>query len=404
MQVGDCHLGYCTNIHAAAGWHEVFQALQRYVPALKRRLSPERPFGLGLRLSAAEADTLLRDDALAQFQDFLRASGAYVFTLNGFPYGAFHGRPVKARVFAPDWRDEARVRYTLCLARILAALLPPQVEGSISTVPLSYKAWIGNDDRAALAQMSCHLARVAAALVQLGERQACVIYLALEPEPDGVLAGSRDVVAFYQNSLLPVGGRWLAQATGVSRERAEAQLLEHVRVCWDTCHLAVQFEEPAEVLLRFQQHGIQVGKLQISSALKVLFSEDGDERRRLLAALDRFAESTYLHQVVECAARGERRGFPDLPHALAAGGAAAREWRVHVHVPLFAADYAGLLSTRSEAESTLRLLQKTPFTRHLEIETYTWEVLPGAKPELTDSIEREYRWVLSQLASNLKRR
>src|SRR5690349_23100278 len=42
---------------------------------------------------------------------------------------------------APDWRDPERVRYTSDLIDILSVLVPDTIEGGVSTVPLSYKAW-----------------------------------------------------------------------------------------------------------------------------------------------------------------------------------------------------------------------------------------------------------------------
>ena len=141
MQVGDgLHLTYCTNIHPAVGWEAVLASLRAHAPALKARLSPDAPFGIGLRLSGAESRELLADGRLDEFRRWLDAEGLYVFTINGFPHGTFHGQPVKADVHAPDWRSEERVAYTLRLAEILDALLPEAVDGTISTSPLSYAA------------------------------------------------------------------------------------------------------------------------------------------------------------------------------------------------------------------------------------------------------------------------
>src|SRR5438552_7393485 len=136
------HLAYCTNIHPANGWSEVYANLQRYAPVLKTRLAPSNPFGIGLRLSGLESSELLHDDSLQLFQDFLQEHKLYVFTLNGFPYGPFHQQPVKSYVHAPDWREEERVNYTLRLIKILTCLLPDGMDGGISTSPLSYKAWV----------------------------------------------------------------------------------------------------------------------------------------------------------------------------------------------------------------------------------------------------------------------
>ncbi|HSP80036.1 MAG TPA: hypothetical protein VLQ93_16015, partial [Myxococcaceae bacterium] len=136
---GRPHLTYCTNVHPGEGWAEVFDNLERYVVPIKALVSPEQPFGVGLRLSARAAEELSRPGVLDAFRDWLGARGLYVFTLNGFPQGSFHGAPVKEGVYRPDWLEPERGAYTERLAHLLAALLPEGVEGSISTVPCAFR-------------------------------------------------------------------------------------------------------------------------------------------------------------------------------------------------------------------------------------------------------------------------
>ncbi|QBD78779.1 xylose isomerase [Ktedonosporobacter rubrisoli] len=393
------HLTYCTNIHPGNGWSEVYANLLHYVPALKARLAPHSDFGLGLRLSATETHELLQGEHLPQFHSFLAQHGLYVFTLNGFPYGAFHNAPVKAAVHTPDWRSEERVAYTLRLIDILAFLLPAGLEGSISTSPLSYKPWIAEQDTASWRLFAQQLACVAARLVHIKQQQAKLLYLALEPEPDGLLENSAEVVRFYTDWLLPYGGRWLAEALAISQEAARDYLLEHIRVCLDTCHMAVAYEEPEEVLQNFARVGIKVGKVQLSSALKVVFPPDKATRAQLAHLLAPFAESIYLHQVGQLNCDGSFVRYADLLDALPhIEDSQAAQWRIHFHVPIFMERFFMLQSTQETLLATLKLLQQKPFCQHLEIETYTWSVLPAAlKKDLEDSLAREYAWVLEYL-------
>ncbi len=398
------HLTYCSNIHPGERWEDVFAQLEAHLPALKARLAPERPFGVGLRLSDAAARTLLRRDRLARFRDWLDARGLYVFTLNGFPYGGFHRQVVKDRVYAPDWRTEERARYTLRLVRILAALVPDGMEGSISTSPLSYKPWVAGDPAAwedAFRAGSRHLADAAAAMARVYEDAGTLLHVDLEPEPDCLIENTSETVGFFQNWLWPVGRRHLARHLGCAEEEAETHLRRHVGICYDTCHFAVEYEEPAEALARFAEAGIHVGKVQISAALKVDLPEAPEARRALADRLRPFAESTYLHQVIERRASGALHHYADLPDALEhLAHTEARTWRIHYHVPIFVGDYLGLQSTQDGIVETLRALPETSGCRHLEIETYTWDVLPEAlKTDLDASIEREYRWVLEHLQS-----
>ncbi len=390
------HLTYCTNIHPSNGWNSVLANLRRYALPLKTRFAPDVPFGIGLRLSGEESRELLEGTNLPDFKWFLDEHGLYVFTLNGFPYGPFHQQSVKAEVHAPDWRDEERVRYTLRLVEILATLLPADMDSGISTSPLSYSAWIDQDDPATWDLLVKNVVRVAAAMARVRQDRGKLIHLDIEPEPDGLLGTCAALTDFYETRLLPLGAPLLAEALGIPLAEAHACLLDHIRVCFDACHVAVGYEDPSQVLDRFAQVGIRVGKVQVSSAVKVLLPDDHQVRRERVTSLAAFAESTYLHQVVQRNRDGSFVHFPDLPDALPSiSDPDAAEWRIHFHVPVFVERYGTFASTQDDLRSVLALLRERRFTSHLEIETYTWDVLPGAlKTDLLDSIGREYAWTL----------
>src|SRR3989441_147638 len=207
-----------------------------------------------------------------------------------------------------------------------------------------------------------------------------------------------EVVRFYTHWLLEEGARLLSDALAVSRDEARSHLLEHIRVCFDTCHVAVAYEEPATVLDRFDQIGIKIGKVQISSALKVAFPGEEQARVDIARALEPFAESTYLHQVVQQHHDGTFRHYPDLIEALPhIQDRQIAQWRIHFHVPIFIDHFPRFQSTQDTLADTLDLLVQRRFCRHLEIETYTWSVLPqDLKKDLLDSIAREYEWVLKK--------
>ena len=393
-RAGAFHLTYCTNIHAAEGWTAVSANLQRFAPALKQRLSSSDPFGIGLRLSARDARELLQENRLDQFRGFLDDRGLYVALINGFPHGSFHRTPVKADVYAPDWRDEERVRYTLDLIAILSRLLPEGLDGGISTAPLSYKTWVPNADPRSFTR---NIVRIAEALVRVQQERGVVIHLDIEPEPDCVLETSDEFLHFFNATLIPDGGPLLAESLGCSIDAACAHLREHIRICVDCCHFAVEYEDPAAALARVQASDVQVGRVQLSSAIKVVFPNDERACAAIVERLRRFADTTYLHQVIE------RRGttlthLPDLDVALdRTTSPRGAEWRIHFHVPLFTSEYDGLASTQDYVRQVIDLARQTRFTKHFEIETYTWDVLPpGLKIDLLESIEREYRWVLDQ--------
>jgi sugar phosphate isomerase/epimerase len=352
---------------------------------------------VGLRLSAREAAELRSSNTLDAFRTFLDDEGLYVAIINGFPYGPFHGTTVKEAVYAPDWRQRARVDYTLDLLHILTLLLPPELDGGISTAPISYKAWMGDGTAADWTAVVRNLTDVAFAMHRAREERGRLVHLDIEPEPDCIVETTDETIAFFEQRLLTEGVHLLAPETG-GAAAAERVLRDHVRVCFDCCHSSVEHEDPITALRRLSAAGIGVGRVQLSSALRVDMPRDLEAAAVVSARLRPFADATYLHQVV--CRHDDRRleHAPDLDDALAA--AMPGEWRVHFHVPLFRDDYDGLRSTQQDVRRVLDEARRAPFTHHLEIETYTWDVIPRTlKADLFESIAREYEWVLAQWPS-----
>jgi sugar phosphate isomerase/epimerase len=385
------HLTYCTNIHAGEPLDEVMSSLARHLPAIKARVSADRPLGVGLRLGFAAASGLREPGAMDELKRFLAAGGYYVFTINGFPYGAFHGKAVKEDAYKPDWSDPQRQAYTDHLADILSELLPAGQDGSVSTVPCTFKPWA----QGRLEAITDYLIRHVAHLAGIARRTGQTIALALEPEPYCYLETIEETVAFFKERLFDRKGvARLAALAGLSAADAEAAMRRHIGVCYDVCHAAVEFEDPKASVEQLRANGILIAKLQLSSALKVAAFDQ--ESARHLAA---FAEPVYLHQVVQ-KSNGSLRRFVDLPQALAAsGGATGAEWRVHFHVPVFLEQMTHFGTTQSFLAAILALHRADPISRHLEVETYTWDVLPPSyrETDLSSAIARELNWVKAQL-------
>jgi sugar phosphate isomerase/epimerase len=395
---GGAHLTYCSNIHPGETWNEVRANLGRYLPAVRDGVSPGRPFGIGLRLSAQAARELSAPAALTEFRDFLAANDFYVFTLNGFPYGRFHGVRVKEDAYLPDWRDDERLRYTNELADLLAQLLPddPTLNGSVSTVPGAFKPLVKGD--ADIERMREHLLRHAAHLVRIRERTGKRLALALEPEPCCHLETVDETAAFFERWLFADAAvKRFSDMAGLAASAAADALRDHLGVCLDLCHAAVEFEDSRDCIRKLADAGIRIHKLQISAGLRL-----AQLSAPALQALKAYQDPVYLHQVVESGPKGLRR-FADLPEAFATlnGPDGDREWRVHFHVPIFLDELGAFSSTQPFIREVLALHAAKPLSQHLEVETYTWDVLPERLR--TDAIEqaiaRELCWVRRELAA-----
>ncbi len=390
------HLTYCLNVHPGESWAENFQAIRGKALAVRDRVAPAGvPFGLGLRLSRRAADELAAETVIDEFREFLAANGLYVFTVNGFPYGPFHGTAVKQDVYRPDWRDVERRDYTMTLAEVLRRLLPEGVGGSISTVPGSYKAWARSEGDAAA--MAANLCDVAARLDAIRQESGRWIVLALEPEPDCSIETTEEAVRFFEGPLRGEGRRRIERAHGRSASDAEEIVRRHVGVCLDLAHAAVEFEDPLESLRRFEAAGIVVGKVQLSAALAA------EPTPEALARLREFRDPVYLHQVKVRRPDGRIEGHPDLPNALDCPGAqaAGAEWRVHFHVPLFCDRYGPLRSTAALPGPEFWRRLRAGACPHLEIETYTFAVLPEGlrSADVVENVVREYAWAMGKLTT-----
>jgi len=372
------HLAYCTNIHRGDDWPETFAALEKYTLAVKEQVSPDEPYAIGLRLSDLASRQLSEPPALDQFRRWLQEHRCYVFTINGFPFGQFHGTRVKEQVYRPDWTHPDRLAYTNRLFDLLAQLVPEGVEGSVSTLPGSFKEFITTDEQRG--QIRTQLWRCIDHIEECSVRHNRQLHLGLEPEPLGLFETSEETIRFFQEMQADRPNDW--------------RLHTFLGVNYDTCHLAVEYEEPGDVVIAFQKAGIRISKIHLSSALQIVPDQTTREWLR------RFADDTYLHQVVARTSEGDLRRDKDLNVALAQTSA-DKEWRIHFHVPLHAANLTHGQTTAPHLLGLFDLLAKQPgLCSHLEMETYTWEVMPEElrAKSVVEQLVREYDWCLKQLA------
>ena len=367
------HLAYCSNVHAEETPDAILTRLATIAPRLRERLGVAR-VGVGLWLPAGAAATLRHDvDARKRFAEGLREAGVEVVTCNAFPYAAFHAPVVKRDVYRPDWADPRRAAFTLDVAHVLVDLLPDDVtDGSISTLPLGWRDWMDAEGRrtAGLA-----LTRLGDALLDLAEQTGRSIRVGLEPEPGCTLATAADVT------------EWVAE-------------LDHpaIGVSLDACHLAVEFEDPVATVRRLADGDTPVVKLQVSNALRSPAGPVSAHREHLGS----YAEPRFLHQTRAAPAPGDVfvAATDDLPEALAGDLPDGREWRSHVHVPVHRREG----TTQDVLTSLLDevVAGPSPVVRHLEVETYTWTVLPPDERPTTDeqlagALARELTWTRDAL-------
>ena len=390
-------LTYSTLVHPGDTWPEMWDSLTTYVPQVKQRVSPNDPFGVSLRISAASAGTLTGDAAERErLKAFLADNDMYLYTVNAFPYGPFKNTIVKEQVYEPDWRSDERAVYTMQVADILAEVAAPGIEPTIQSPPLGFKPRVTGPD--VVAAFTRQVIRVVAHLVRLEQRTGRTVRLALEPEPACFLETTDEALDYFANHLYAAEAQAsLAAQTGLAEADAAAALRNHLGMVYDICHQAVEYEDIGTSLRRLADAGIPVFKLQEAAAVRV-----PEVTQATVDALRRFADTVYLTQTVE-RRNGELTHYLNLEDAFDAWDRdpGPREWRTHFHVPVFLDDLGDFKTTRFAIEDALEFHRNNKLSPHLEIETYTWDVLPEhlKTGDIVDYVTLEIEWVREQLGA-----
>lgn len=405
------HLAYCLNLHPADDLDETLAGMRAVTLPLRERLAPGSEFGVGAYLSNRFARRLASargEGELKQLARFFADNGLRAFTFNAFPHSRFHTDGLKADVFKPTWRENERLEFTIAVARSAVALLHatstpvPSDHLSISTHTGMFGAWVKGP--ADLDECAMQLARAVDALARIEEETGVRVVLSLEPEPCANAGDSAQLLSFFERAR-GVGWQVLEEEHNRGSDHARALHARHLGHCLDTCHSAIGQDEDALRTL----HGVTLGKIQYSNAVVVRQPWKNQAGVDALLALD---EPRYLHQVAGLGAGGSLLvdDLPELKAALASPAGAewlrCDEWLCHFHVPVdLDSAGAGLSTTRQDSDHCVRSILEAPARwttndLHLEIETYTWDILPTAlrgPGALVDGLEREYQHVIGLL-------
>jgi sugar phosphate isomerase/epimerase len=389
------HLTYSTLVHPADDWEQIWQSLNTYVPKVKERFAGNQRFGVSLRLSAKSAETLVNSKAERdKLRKFLDDQNMYLYTVNAFVYGHFKGDVVKEQVYEPDWRSEERTRYTMNVASVVADIAPADVFPSIQTSPLGFKPRVTGPD--VVQSYTDNVLRVTKHLIELEAKTGVTVTLGLEPEPYCFLETTDETVDYFTNHLYSgASAEKLAKTSGLPIAEAIAALRKHVGIVYDICHLAVEYEDITESLQKLVDAGVPIVKLQEAAALHM-----PEVTQQVVDTLKRYSKTIYLTQTIE-KRNGKFTKYLNLEDAFAAWekDPGPREWRTHIHVPVFLDDLGQFRTTRFAIADALKFHKQKPLSRHLEVETYTWDMLPDSLKtgDIVEYVCRELEWVRGQL-------
>ena len=389
------HLTYSTLVHPADDWEQIWQSLNTYVPKVKERFAGNQRFGVSLRLSAKSAETLVNSKAERdKLRKFLDDQNMYLYTVNAFVYGHFKGELVKEQVYEPDWRSEERTRYTMNVASVVADIAPADVFPSIQTSPLGFKPRVTGPD--VVQSYTDNVLRVTKHLIELEAKTGVTVTLGLEPEPYCFLETTDETIDYFTNHLYSgASAEKLAKLSGLPISEAIAALRKHVGIVYDICHLAVEYEDITQSLQKLVDAGVPIVKLQEAAALHM-----PEVTQQVVDTLKRYSKTIYLTQTIE-KRDGKLIKYLNLEDAFAAWekSPGPREWRTHIHVPVFLDDLGQFRTTRFAIADALKFHKQKPLSRHLEVETYTWDMLPDSLKtgDIVEYVCRELDWVRGQL-------
>jgi hypothetical protein len=390
------HLTYSTLVHPADDWEQLWNSLNTYLPKVKARFAGNKSFGVCIRLAAKTAETLANSKPdREKLKKFLGDNDMYIYTANAFVYGHFKGDKVKEQVYEPDWRGEERTQYTINVANVLADVCPSGIAPSIQSAPLGFKPRVTGND--VISSFTNNVLRVVAHLMELESKTGRTVQLALEPEPYCFLETTDETIAYFRDHLYSGAAvEKLAKLAQVPIAEANEALRRHLGIVYDICHQAVEYEDIAASLQKLVDAGVPVFKLQEAAALHI-----PEVTQPVVDTLKRYAKTIYLTQTLE-KRNGKLTKFLNVDDAIAAfekdsGG--PREWRTHIHVPVFLDDLGQFRTTRFAIADALKFHKQKPLSHHLEVETYTWDMLPESlkSSDIVDYICRELEWVKGQL-------
>jgi hypothetical protein len=389
------HLTYSTLVHPGDNWDQIWASVKTYLPQVKARVAPQQKFGVCLRLAAPTVAELKADAGKrADLKHFFADNDLYLYTSNAFVYGVFKNQVIKEQVYEPDWATEARTTYTMEVADLLAELAPEGINPSIQSAPLGFKPKVTGPD--VVETYTTNVIRVVAHLLELKKQTGKTVPLGLEPEPRCYLETTDETVTYFEQHLF--SGRTaqrLATLAGINEADAAQAMRDYTGVVFDIGHQSVGYEDIPTSLQKLVDHGIKVTKLQEAASMAM-----PEVTAQTIEALQAFAKTVYLSQTCQ-KKDGKYTWFLNLEDAFAAfqQDPGPREWRTHFHVPVFLDDLGPFRTTRFALEQALAFQKQTPLSDHLEIETYTWDVLPShlKTGNIVDYVTRELDWVKGQV-------
>lgn len=371
-------LMYCGNVHPCSTVREMIEQIDQYIIPIKKSRKLESMY-LGVWFNCdLLADFYSNPQITEMLFDLMKKSSLIIKSLNAFPQREFHGVSIKENVYFPEWSEQSRLRYTLALAEFISKRRDSFAKSiSISTVPLGYKkSWTEQKQRLAVD----HLKQLAMSLSSMHKQTGIHIRVCLEMEPDCVLETTTEMIAFLNQTL---------------DYQNNQEINNYIGVCFDVCHQAVMHESVKDSLNRLTREKINIGKIQVSNALRFK-SEHFEHVQSILA---NYINSPYLHQVKLLTNNGVK-SIADIDKDLSNHVEFSEEVRIHFHIPINKRELSStLLTTQHEIIETIDSLSSLAIKPDVEVETYTWRIIDKevTSNSLSHYLVDEINWLETEM-------
>jgi len=387
------NLTYCSNIFKEKTWKNLLYKLDQYVKNIKKKIK-RKNIGLSLCISNSLTNEIKKGNNIQNLITWLRYNKSYISSINGFVYQSFHKKKIKEKIYFPDWSSKRRIIYTKKLIEILSKLIKKKYDGSISTLPVSYDLWTTtNNKHYLLYKASKNIAEIIDILIKIKQLQKKIIHLDIEPEPHCVIETYKNLISFFKHWLLPICNEYLKKKYKYKKTHNLTYIYRHIKICYDICHFSVNFENHQNILELIKKSRMKIGKIQISSALRIILTKEN--KKAITDQLLILKKSPFLHQVTEKTKNGIKK-YLDIKYLLNDFSKKINcELRIHCHIPVYEKNYKNMYTTQNETERTLIILLQHLQIKHMEIETYTHDIMYSNNQ--IESIIKEYDWVFKIL-------
>lgn len=381
------NLMYCSNIFKNNTQKQLFNNLNKLIKKLKSKFNKEKKFSIGLCASNKLSNELIKNINI--FSKYIKKKKINIPSLNGFSYNNFHKKITKDNIYWPDWSSIKRVNYTNNLIKLLDNINNKNKK-SISTMPISYKGWINKKNTVYIYYKTAkNLTKVTENII----KNKSNIIISIEPEPTCLIEKSQEFINYFNNWIKPLYKKY-----SINNKK---NIKNIIGICYDICHFAVQFEKHEKILNNLEKENIIIGKLQISSALKINDDRTKKENKQIIKNLNVFKYSSFLHQINNIN-KNKTKIYKDIKYSIKYLKKNIKsEWRIHFHIPIYINKYKNFRTTNNEIKNVMQNINKKNFTGHIEIETYTYKNL-SIRYDILNSIINEYKWIRTIIKRNVK--